>query len=230
MDTKGLVTANLYTVWIQCGLIGIVTLLVWPLIKQQVKKLPPGPIGLPFVGYWPFITSDPHEKFGELTKKYGPVFGVNILGKYYLVLNEFDAIKEAFVKQNDNFSGRPQEFSFFSWFFNFDSFVFHYGDEWKTQRRFAIKSLRDLGTGKWLEAKIQEYVADMMECVTETKGQPTDLYDYFLIPVLNVISGLVANKKYNVKDPEYWQLRDDIRGVFRTFPDAELQLCGPMMR
>ena len=42
---------------------------------EMRKKLPPGPIGLPFVGSLPFLKGKPSKTFVEMAKKYGPVFG-----------------------------------------------------------------------------------------------------------------------------------------------------------
>ena len=39
------------------------------------RKLPPGPIGIPFLGYFPFMTSRPYLKMMELAKTYGGVYG-----------------------------------------------------------------------------------------------------------------------------------------------------------
>jgi hypothetical protein len=50
----------------------------WHRNKSINKKLMPGgPIGLPIVGYLPFLGSKPHCKFVQLSKKYGNVFKYN---------------------------------------------------------------------------------------------------------------------------------------------------------
>ena len=38
------------------------------------KRLPPGPTGLPFVGYIPFLGRAAHKQIAELSRKYGNVF------------------------------------------------------------------------------------------------------------------------------------------------------------
>ena len=40
----------------------------------QRKRLPPGPTGLPIVGYLPFLGKEPHKDIARLVDKYGNVF------------------------------------------------------------------------------------------------------------------------------------------------------------
>ncbi len=61
------------------------TLVVYVLVKQLWweynlrKKLPPGPLGVPFLGYLPFMTSKPYLKLTQLAKTYGGVFGYDFV-------------------------------------------------------------------------------------------------------------------------------------------------------
>ena len=41
---------------------------------RYVRSLPPGPWGVPVFGYLPFLKGDVHLRYGELAKKYGPMF------------------------------------------------------------------------------------------------------------------------------------------------------------
>lgn len=45
------------------------------LFANKKRNLPPGPIGLPFFGFWPFIAKEPQKTFNQLAKKYGKFFG-----------------------------------------------------------------------------------------------------------------------------------------------------------
>ena len=38
------------------------------------KHIPPGPIGLPIIGYLPFLDKKPYKTFAQLGKRYGKVF------------------------------------------------------------------------------------------------------------------------------------------------------------
>ncbi len=43
-------------------------------INKSRKRLPPGPVGLPIVGYLPFLGKQPHKDIAKLGEKYGNVF------------------------------------------------------------------------------------------------------------------------------------------------------------
>lgn len=59
-------------------LLALATLLSGRFIYSYLKKkenCPPGPIGLPVVGYLPFLGSEPHKTLWKLKEKYGDVIG-----------------------------------------------------------------------------------------------------------------------------------------------------------
>lgn len=72
---------------------------------KQWQSLPPGPWGLPIVGYLPFIDQKwPHLTLVDLARRYGPVYGIGMGNIYAVVLSDQKLIREAFAK--DSFSGR----------------------------------------------------------------------------------------------------------------------------
>lgn len=57
---------------------------------------PPGPYGVPILGYVPFLGTKPHLQFAELGRKYGDIFQIQLGIHKAVVLNSLDDIKEAF--------------------------------------------------------------------------------------------------------------------------------------
>lgn len=86
-------------------LVGVITLLIYSMIKP--KNFPPGPIGLPILGYLPFLKKTLHESLRDIGQGYGSVFSLPLGHKFIIVLNDWKAIKEALVVQTENFCGRP---------------------------------------------------------------------------------------------------------------------------
>ncbi|KAL8563346.1 hypothetical protein ACOMHN_042044 [Nucella lapillus] len=85
----------------------VVTLLMVRLWQRKRYHLPPGPWGLPIVGYLPFFGPKPHITFNQLRKKYGDVISIRMGSLPAIVINGSDTIKEALVTKRDDFAGRP---------------------------------------------------------------------------------------------------------------------------
>ncbi|GBO01004.1 hypothetical protein AVEN_156456-1, partial [Araneus ventricosus] len=75
------------------------------LIRDAKSNYPPGPMGLPFIGYLPFLSEDVHLDLIQLGKKYGDVFSIRLGFQNVVVLHGGDAIREGLFKPE--FLGRP---------------------------------------------------------------------------------------------------------------------------
>ncbi|GBO17601.1 hypothetical protein AVEN_13133-1, partial [Araneus ventricosus] len=103
------------------------------------RGLPPGPVGLPFFGYWPFMNSgNCHLKLNEMKKKYGDIFSFRVTGCLYINLGSQRAIREAHLSKADCFNERLSKFSLLSHIFE-EGIGFIYGEPWKIIRRFFLK-------------------------------------------------------------------------------------------
>ena len=73
-------------------------LYIFGLIKCY-SKLPPGPFGLPILGYLPFINPvKPHETISELVTKYGKIFSMQMGQILCIVLADPEIIRTVFSK------------------------------------------------------------------------------------------------------------------------------------
>ena len=75
------------------------------------NKLPPGPIGVPILGYVPFLKKFPYLQFTELSKVYGSVCTLRLGPSDTIVISGWAAINEALSK--DELLDRPDFFSSF---------------------------------------------------------------------------------------------------------------------
>lgn len=63
------------------------------------KKLPPGPWGLPFLGYLPWLDPKaPYLSFTTLARQYGPIYGVSLGNLYTVVLTDPKDIRSVLAK------------------------------------------------------------------------------------------------------------------------------------
>ncbi|CAG2102089.1 unnamed protein product [Medioppia subpectinata] len=187
------------------------------------KKLPPGPIGLPFVGYLPFLKGETSKKLVELGKKYGPVYGIQ-LGLYpAVVLNDWASIKEALsddtalYRPKDNFfnSATPRGLTSLS------------GDVWREHKRFALYELRNLGFGKTaMEDHIIDEINHLSQLLDEKEGQEIDFRNVFPVGVSNNVNFLLFGRRFEYTDSrakaitEFSKLdpKYDVAGYFAFYP------------
>ena len=80
-------------------LVGALVVFILFLINwyRRPNKFPPGPRGIPVLGYLPFIGNKPHETAVKLSKKYGPILSMRLGFEDHLFLNDFDSIHKVSV-------------------------------------------------------------------------------------------------------------------------------------
>lgn len=90
-----------------CGvlLFGLLVKKIYKFI-QDIRQLPPGPMGLPVFGYLAFLGNEKHTKYSELAKKYGSIFSARLGCQLNVVISDYKTIREAFKKYE--FTGRPK--------------------------------------------------------------------------------------------------------------------------
>ena len=72
---------------------------------RESRSLPPGPYGLPFVGYLPYVKGGLHEELTLLSRRHGPVFSLRLGSELMVVLSDHRVIREAF--RREEFAFRP---------------------------------------------------------------------------------------------------------------------------
>lgn len=70
------------------------------------RQLPPGPWGVPFLGYLPYVKTAPHTLFTKLSRKYGSTFSFRFGSHLIVVLSDYKTIRTAF--RRECFSARPE--------------------------------------------------------------------------------------------------------------------------
>ncbi|KAK9068010.1 hypothetical protein SSX86_012121 [Deinandra increscens subsp. villosa] len=68
--------------------------------------LPPGPYGLPVIGYLPFLGYNLHERFTEMAQRYGPIFSMRLGSKLHVVVNSMDLVKVVARDLDQTFANR----------------------------------------------------------------------------------------------------------------------------
>lgn len=171
------------------------------LFRRNTKRLPPGPTGLPLVGNLLFFAKNPHLKFLELRKKYGPIYSVKLGSNNIVVLCDYQSVRCALLQ--DAFSGLPPNIrsqnNTQTETYDAEKSV----QEWAEQKRFYFHLMKDLGFGR---SKTEEYVKEeicyMLDILKKNDGQPLAV-DPILNPSMsNNIASLVFGRRMDSDDPK----------------------------
>ncbi len=95
--------------WLLSLLLGLVVLLwlrtILTTSDASGAGLPPGPYGLPFLGYLPWIDSKaPYETFAQLSRRYGRIYSLKLGDMLAVFITDPELVRQAFSR--DVFSGR----------------------------------------------------------------------------------------------------------------------------
>ncbi|KAK2583321.1 hypothetical protein KPH14_009323 [Odynerus spinipes] len=175
-------------------------------------RLPPGPMGLPIVGYLPWIDPKaPHETLTKLTRKYGPICGLRMGSVYTVILSDPRLVRQVLAK--DAFSGRAPLYLTHGIMHGY-GLICAEGELWRDQRRFVAGCLKNFGMVKFgprrdrMERRI---LAAVEECISKLKDrskvdgfEPNETLHHCMG---NVMNDLVFGKTYDEDDPVWNWLR-----------------------
>ncbi|XP_074596447.1 cytochrome P450 2E1-like [Brevipalpus obovatus] len=180
----------------------LIGLLVIKLFKRiyEIFNLPPGPYGLPIMGYLPFMSENFARDFMEIGKKHGSPFSISLGRDDYIIINDWHHANEVF--QRDELLARPPE-GFGGGLFGEKGLGDMSGQDWKEQRRTALHILRDIGFGKSaMEDKIFEEIQIFVKELDKKKGKPFDISDLLSASTSNNISVFLYGRRYEYDDEE----------------------------
>ncbi|GAB6029784.1 hypothetical protein CHUAL_005499 [Chamberlinius hualienensis] len=178
------------------------------------KKLPPGPIGLPILGYLPFLGKSPHFTFSKLSRKYGNIFHLYLGKSLVVVLNDYGTIKEALVKQADTFKGKPPDVIFDESKNENVGLVNSDGELWRQHRKFVMTHLYTKGIGtSHLEPLILNEIQHCLKEIDKQCGNEIEIKDLLNTSLTNNVLSILSSQRFNYDHP----MVTDHRKLFNQF-------------
>ncbi|KAK0137281.1 Cytochrome P450 1A1 [Merluccius polli] len=193
--------------------------LVYLLLKFLHNEVPaglrrlPGPKPLPIIGNVLELGSRPYLSLTEMAKRYGHVFQIQIGMRPVVVLSGNEMVRQALIKQGEDFAGRPDLYSF--QFVNDGKSLAFSTDQagvWRARRKLAMSALRSFST---LEGTSPEYSCMLEEHIRKEGDylvkQLTDVMEadssfdpfrHIVVSVANVICGMCFGRRYGHEDQE----------------------------
>ncbi|XP_037689321.1 cytochrome P450 1A1 [Choloepus didactylus] len=179
----------------------------WSRVPKGLKS-PPGPWGWPLIGNVLTLGKTPHLALTQLSQRYGDVMQIHMGHTPVVVLSGLDTIRQALVRQGDDFKGRPDLYSFsligdgVSMSFSPDS-----GPVWAARRRLAQNALKSFAIASdpasssscYLEehvSKEAKYLIGKFQELMAGAGS-FDPYRYVVVSVANVICAICFGQRYD---------------------------------
>ncbi|XP_013797264.2 cytochrome P450 2D6-like [Apteryx mantelli] len=212
-------------------------------IQRARRKLPPGPTPLPFIGNLGTLDFQiHHETLLKVARRYGNIYTLWLGRTPVIVLNGFQAVKDALIGHAEEFAERPITPFFREVVGGPYGIIFSNGHTWKQQRRFSLMTLRNLGLGKKsLEAWIQKEADCLVKVFARQKGRPMDPSLPILSSVNNVIAAALFGHCFSRESDAFQRLLKgsqamaEFQGTFwprlyDTFPSLLKHLSPVLMR
>jgi len=195
-------------------LLCLITFLIIFLTLKTTKKpkgFPPGPSKWPVIGTYDVsplsLRNDNHRVIvADMVEKYGATIGVFIGPQPFIYLHDPVMTRKLF--NMEVFSGRINSPGFRlmrspNGKANPYGILFTDGELWHGQRRFSLKTLKDLGFGRTSsESIIQEEASLLVDYFLDNCKQDFHMQSTMNIPVINVLWRMVASKRYQMDDPD----------------------------
>ncbi|CAN0841951.1 Flavonoid 3'-monooxygenase [Linum grandiflorum] len=127
---------------LSAALVAASIMALWLLKKvSNNTPLPPGPRGLPIVGYLPFLSTHLHKCFTELAETYGPIYKLRLGSKMNVVIGSPSLAKQ--VRDQDvTFADRdPTIAAKITTHGGNDIAFIPYGSDWKKLRKTFVREL-----------------------------------------------------------------------------------------
>nr|AEO50743.1 cytochrome P450 II f2-like protein II [Biomphalaria glabrata] len=219
---------------ITLGLIFFTSMLVYAYYRFAKKSLnvPPCPVRpWPIVGHLLTLKSDQRPQFKQWREQCGDIFSVYLGSKLLVVINDFDLIKDTFVKRAEEFSDRPIMFIDEDIGDQGRGLVFTSGQLWKEQRSVALSILRKFGFGKNILAeRIQEEVLHYLDNLNNNGGKPVDIKSITTESTANIICSILIGKRFDYNDPTFQRLLMEIEVFFSSNQQAAVVTCFPFLK
>nr|XP_023892161.1 7-ethoxycoumarin O-deethylase-like [Quercus suber]POE61174.1 flavonoid 3'-monooxygenase [Quercus suber] len=165
---------------------------LWAAKKSRNPPLPPGPRGLPLLGYLPFLGTNLHRKFEELAGVYGPIYKVWLGQKLCVVISSPSLVKEVVRDQDTIFANRdPPIAARVASYGGVDIAFSSYGPEWKKLRKIFVREMLSNASLDSSYTLRREEVKKSIRNVYDKIGTPIDLGVLAFVTGVNAIMNMV---------------------------------------
>ncbi|KAL0324424.1 UNVERIFIED_CONTAM: Labd-13Z-ene-9,15,16-triol synthase, chloroplastic [Sesamum calycinum] len=205
-------------------LVSIVLASIYWYIKSSTRlagktpPLPPGPRGLPILGYLPFLRSDILQQFTDLARQYGPIYKLRLGSKLTVVIASPSLIKQVVRDQDPIFADRDATVAALVLSRGANDIAFSpQNSNWRLMRKILA---REMQSNSSLEASYElrkDEVRNAIRHVYSKIGEPIDVGELAFVSDLNLVMNLLWGGK--IEGEEGKRLGAEFRTVISKVND-----------
>ncbi|KAK7389146.1 hypothetical protein VNO78_23979 [Psophocarpus tetragonolobus] len=179
------------------GILALLFMLWW--VKQlrkprAEKRLPPGPMKLPFIGNLHQLGTLPHRTLQDLSRKHGALMFLQLGSVPTLVVSSAEMAREIFKNYDSVFSGRPLLHAANRLGYGSSVSFAPYGEYWREMRRIMILELLSPRRVQSFQAVRLEEVKHLLHSVALSHGS-VNLTELVLTLTNNVVCRIALGKR-----------------------------------
>ena len=198
-------------------LIAILAVVYFVWTRKTNAKLPPGPRGLPVIGYLPFLgTTDLHKTFTELAGVYGPIFKLWLGNKLCVVVSSPSLVKQVVHDQDITFANRDPPIAGLVASFGGNDILFsNYGPEWRKLRKlFVGKLMSNASLDACYALRKQEVKNIIRDLYNNNKtgiDKPIDVGEFSISTFVCVIQNMLWGEALELREKEISNLGAELK-------------------
>ncbi|KAI3703419.1 hypothetical protein L1987_73475 [Smallanthus sonchifolius] len=174
--------------------------------KKNTTPLPPGPYGLPVVGYLPFLGHNLHERFTEMAHKYGPIFSLRLGSKLHVVVNSMDLVKAVARDLDHTFANRSPPLAVLTITYGGSDIAWSNNNtHWRTMRKILVSQVLSNANLKSSQNFRRQEVRKTVNKVYSKIGEKVDICKIAFETEVNVVTSMLwgCSKSSEGEDSSY---------------------------
>ncbi|KAG5222093.1 cytochrome P450 [Salix suchowensis] len=172
--------------------------------KRKKRNLPPRPFALPIIGHLHLLKLPIHRTLDSLSKKYGPIFSLELGSYLAVVVSSPSMVEECFTKNDIVLANRPHFVGgkHILSYTNTTMGSVGYGELWRNLRRISA---------------LEIFSSARLTSLFSIRSDEVELKSMFLDLTSNVIMRMVAGKRYYGEDVEEIEEARIFREIVKEF-------------
>ncbi|WCJ26017.1 cytochrome P450 family 706 subfamily A polypeptide 7 [Euphorbia peplus] len=171
--------------------IPLTILLLRKFFKKSTPPLPPGPRGIPVLGYLPFLSTFLHKNLTELAATYGPIYKLWLGNKLHVVISSPPLAKQVLRDNDKVFANHKPSVAGRIILYGGNDITFRmYDPEWIKMRKLFV---RDMLSNASIDALYRVRKQEVHKAVRHVYGKVGEVVDFG-----ELVFGITVNSAINM--------------------------------